>query len=153
MPKEGLTAEQWNARLKQYAAGSFTFGRGQRPGKGSKWAKKLKTIESCPKYKNPNKLDPYRRRICCKCGYHSVSHIAYPSYKGDSQQIQYSVTELFANYCGPYFCVANTYTATSVIQPLTQVLKSLPDRACVMLCHLHNLCKWDKRSFLLVAAQ
>ena len=105
MPKEGLTAEQWNARLKQYAAGSFTFGRGQRPGKGSKWAKKLKTIESCPKYKNPNKLDPYRRRICCKCGYHSVSHIAYPSYKGDSQQIQYSVTELFANYCGPYFCV------------------------------------------------
>ena len=53
--KEGLTAEQWNARLKQYAAGSFTFGRGQRPGKGSKWAKKLKTIESCPKYKKPNK--------------------------------------------------------------------------------------------------
>ena len=76
MPKEGLTAEQWNARLKQYAAGSFTFGRGQRPGKGSKWAKKLKTIESCPKYKNPNKLDPYRRRICCKCGYHSVSPLA-----------------------------------------------------------------------------
>ena len=73
MPKQGLTDKQWHTRLQHYASGTFKFGRGQKPSKGSEWAKKLESIDACPKHRNKSLWDPLKRPIPCKCGFHSVS--------------------------------------------------------------------------------
>ena len=41
MPKSGLTPDEWERQLKEFAAGRFQLRRGQRPGKGSAIAVKL----------------------------------------------------------------------------------------------------------------
>ena len=70
MPKEGLSQREWNERLEKSAAGTFQFGRGQRPPKGSPWAKKLQTVEKCPRHLNKSGVSPFGKRINCICGYH-----------------------------------------------------------------------------------
>ena len=71
MPKTGPSPATWLQRLREYAQGTFQFERGQRPGKDSYWAKRLETIEKCPKHKNPGNQDALGRRITCACGFHT----------------------------------------------------------------------------------
>ena len=70
MPKYGLTKREWEDRLEKYAAGTFQFGRGQRPPKGSERAKKLAKVEKCPRHLNKSLFNPLGQRIICVCGYH-----------------------------------------------------------------------------------
>ena len=70
MPKTGLSDREWRERLQQFAAGSFKFGRGQRPPKNSVRGRQVDKVEKCPKHNNPTLLDPLKREIICKCGYH-----------------------------------------------------------------------------------
>lgn len=72
MPKTALTHAEWRKRLHQYASGSYQFGRGQRPGKQSRWAAELVQIDKCPKHRNPATHNPFGQEISCKCGYHIV---------------------------------------------------------------------------------
>lgn len=71
MPKGALTNQQWRVRLHSYANGQFTFSTGQKPQKGSYWAKELGKIESCPKHKAASSVDVFGRSIICRCGYHN----------------------------------------------------------------------------------
>lgn len=70
MPKTGLDASQWRSRLHSYATGKFYFSRGQRPQRGSKWAKEVASIEGCPKHRARSGRDVFGRAILCHCGYH-----------------------------------------------------------------------------------
>ena len=72
MPKSGLTPSEWESRLREFAAGSFKFKRGQRPGKGSAIAIKLAKIERCQLQGRPAATDPFGRQLTCLCGYHRV---------------------------------------------------------------------------------
>ena len=72
MPKLGLSKSQWKARLTNFANGSFSFGRGQRPSKGSPWYNILVNIESCPVHNNVQRVNIFGQRIECNCGYHEV---------------------------------------------------------------------------------
>ena len=73
MPKDALSSKEWRQRLLKYAQGRFSFGRGQKPQRGSVWAQALTAIEKCPKHSNPATVDPFGRRIACNCGYHAVT--------------------------------------------------------------------------------
>lgn len=70
MPKVGLSEKQWKERLQSYANGTFVFGRGQRPGKSSKWTKVLEKIDKCPKMRGKADFDPLGRKLHCSCGFH-----------------------------------------------------------------------------------
>ena len=50
--------------------GQFTFGRGERPRKGSKWHQKLEAIDKCPKHRNTSTVDVLGRKVSCNCGFH-----------------------------------------------------------------------------------
>ncbi len=45
MSKIGLKPSEWRKRLQEYAEGTFTFGSGQEPPKGSIWATEVAKIE------------------------------------------------------------------------------------------------------------
>ena len=77
MPNKGLTERQWRDRLQQFAAGTFKFGRGQRPPKNSERGRLVEKIEKCPKHRNASFLDPLNRMITCKCGYHVATSVSY----------------------------------------------------------------------------
>ena len=70
MPKTGLNSAEWQERLSSFANGNFQFGRGQKPPKGSRWAKVLEAIVQCPKHCNASYVDIQGRQIACQCGYH-----------------------------------------------------------------------------------
>ena len=70
MPKTGLSAFEWKKRLQQYAQGTFSFGRGQKPNEGTHWKKELAKIDRCPKHANIGSHDPFGKKIVCVCGYH-----------------------------------------------------------------------------------
>ena len=74
MPKEGLSDDQWHKRLKAYAAGTFQFGRGQRPSKGTSRAQTVEKLEKCPRHRNRCVMDVFGRPITCVCGYHASSN-------------------------------------------------------------------------------
>ena len=73
MARLGIPAEEWLKRLRAYAQGTFTFGRGERPPERSIWAKALGRIEKCPKHGNAASSDLFGRAIACACGYHKAS--------------------------------------------------------------------------------
>lgn len=73
MPKEGLPAKEWETRLRDFAAGRYTFGRGQQPGRTSVWHAKLNAIKACPLQGRSASSDVLGRRLQCNCGYHMVS--------------------------------------------------------------------------------
>ena len=80
MPKTGLTSTQWKQRLKSYARGGYSFGRGQKPWRDSQWARKLAKIDICPRHRGAV-LDVFGLPVECRCGYHSTeettaSHIS-----------------------------------------------------------------------------
>ena len=87
MPKQALSKMEWKERMKQYAVGSFQFARGQKPQKGSFWAKELMRIEACPLHKSTSKVDVMGRELHCYCGYHS------------NKVLQYLVTRLLLLLC------------------------------------------------------
>lgn len=70
MPKEGLSNDEWNCRLERYANRNFVFGRGQRPPKGSRWAKILEKIDQCPLHKSLGSVNLFGSKIVCNCGFH-----------------------------------------------------------------------------------
>ncbi len=70
MPKHGMSKREWNERLEKFAAGTFQFGRGQRPPKGSEAAKKLEKVERCPRHSNTSGVNLFGHKIVCVCGYH-----------------------------------------------------------------------------------
>ena len=72
MPKLGKTPAEWRKRLDEFARG-IQFGRGERPRKGSVWAKELAEIEKCPRQGKPAASDLFGNRIVCSCGHHEVS--------------------------------------------------------------------------------
>ena len=69
MPKEGPSKAEWRKRLDDYANGNFSFGKGQRPGKGSRWEKEIEKIDCCPR-KSATKTNLFRMPVKCTCGYH-----------------------------------------------------------------------------------
>ena len=73
MPKTGLSAAEWRKRLKAYAKGSFTFGTGLRPPKGSSRATEVAQIEQCPLHRNRSSMDPFGRKLDCTCGFHKAA--------------------------------------------------------------------------------
>jgi hypothetical protein len=72
MPKVGLTKEQWRERVQAFAQRSFVFGQGQRPAKGSFWARQIAKVESCPRFLSKYSKDLFGRPIRCSCGYHDT---------------------------------------------------------------------------------
>lgn len=70
MTKYGMSKREWEERLEKFVAGTFRFGRGQRPPKGSERAKKLEKVERCPRHLNTSCFNPFGQRIVCVCGYH-----------------------------------------------------------------------------------
>ncbi len=77
MPKTGLSSEEWRKRLREYARGNFSFGRGQKPSRSSVWAKVVCSIESCPLHRNLGLggKDPFGRELHCTCGYHQSERV------------------------------------------------------------------------------
>ena len=74
MPKQLMSKQQWEVRLRMLAAGTYKFGRGERPPKNSLMAKKVEKVERCPKHLNSSTFNPFGQRIACVCSYHeSVS--------------------------------------------------------------------------------
>ena len=71
MPKVGQDQGEWLRRLRQYAMGQFHFSTGQRPPKGSHWAKQLASIDKCA-CKGGHRRDLFGRPLTCTCGYHKV---------------------------------------------------------------------------------
>ena len=71
MPKKGLPDHVWYQRLQDFAAGKFTFGRGQAPPKDSYWGRLLARIKSCPA-SGGTLGDALGQRVVCYCGYHGV---------------------------------------------------------------------------------
>ncbi len=70
MPKHGMSKSEWKERLEKFAAGTFQFGRGQRPPKGSEAANNLEKVERCPRHLNTSTFNPFGKVIACVCGYH-----------------------------------------------------------------------------------
>jgi hypothetical protein len=70
MPKAAKSNLEWEIRIKEFVAGK-SFGKGQRPGKTSKWGKVVGKIEKCPMraLKSRGK-DVLGRLRVCECGYH-----------------------------------------------------------------------------------
>ena len=73
MPKEGPSSAEWMAKLQDFASGRYKFGKGKKPGKGSKWERELNKIVGCPKHNNQGTLSITGKALQCTCGYH-VSH-------------------------------------------------------------------------------
>ena len=84
MPKIGLSNTQWVERLKQYARGKYSFGRGERPPKESRWAIEIDKIEKCPKQGNLANYDPFGRMIPCTCRYHPQIKVSLLVYIGSA---------------------------------------------------------------------
>ena len=71
MPKKGPDASQWKAKLRAFANGTYKFGTGEKPGKGSRWEKELIKILGCPKYNNQSTLSLVSGKpVQCICEYH-----------------------------------------------------------------------------------
>lgn len=73
MPKEGLGELEWQDRFRKFAAGTFKFGVGQAPPKGSKHAKRIDLIKRCPAHGHTagqTTLGGSNKRPSCKCSYH-----------------------------------------------------------------------------------
>ena len=74
MPKAGPTPAQWRERLRAFANGELTFGKGQMPGKGSRWANEVENIKKCPLFKCAKGMRTITNEaLKCSCGYHAVS--------------------------------------------------------------------------------
>jgi hypothetical protein len=69
MPKHGKSDVEWKSRLRDYAAGTFKFGQGQKPAKTSRWTKEICVIEKCPVKVCTTNL--FGKIVTCTCGYHS----------------------------------------------------------------------------------
>lgn len=80
MPKDGLSPKEWFSRLRQYAAGKFEFGTGQKP-KSGKWKQELNNIEACPRHplRYASSLGqstlPGTQTVNCVCKYHVVNSL------------------------------------------------------------------------------
>ena len=70
MPKDGMSASEWRARLRKYSRGDFVFKRGQKPHGDSRWSRELAGIEKCPKHKATSATDVFGKELVCRCGYH-----------------------------------------------------------------------------------
>ena len=71
MPKKGPDAAHWKAKLRAFASGQYKFGKGEKPGKGSRWEKELSKILGCPKHKNEGTFSLLSNKpLQCICGYH-----------------------------------------------------------------------------------
>lgn len=68
MPKEGLPDTEWFKRLRLYASGQYSFGRGQAPPPNSKWAKKRALIDACPVRKAHTNI--FGEKTTSNCGFH-----------------------------------------------------------------------------------
>lgn len=75
MTKTGLPDKTWWARLRGLAAGTYKFGQGQTPRKGTKWAEYAARIKSCPLTgsgsSNAHKTDLFGKLIQCSCSFHN----------------------------------------------------------------------------------
>ena len=65
--------KEWCERLRAFANGRFTFGKGQMPAKGSKWANEVEKIKRCPLFRSLGTKAITREALKCSCGYHAVS--------------------------------------------------------------------------------
>ena len=74
MPKKGLLDHVWYQKIQDFAAGKFTFGRGQAPPKDSHWGRLLATIKSCPA-SGGTLDDALGQRVVYYCGHHVVIFI------------------------------------------------------------------------------
>ena len=71
MPKTGPDAAKWKAKLHAFANGKYKFGKGEKPGKGSRWERDLSNILACPKHNNEGAISLVSSKpIQCICGYH-----------------------------------------------------------------------------------
>ena len=70
MPKDGMSASEWRARLRKYSRGDFVFKRGQKPRGDSRWSRELAGIEKCPKHKATSATDVFGKELVCRYGYH-----------------------------------------------------------------------------------
>jgi hypothetical protein len=68
MPKTGPTPDDWENKLRQYAAKKMTFGTGERP-KKAPYKQKLEAIERCVIYTGMQKMWSKADRKCT-CTYH-----------------------------------------------------------------------------------
>ncbi len=91
MPKSGLKPSEWRKHLQDYvegtlysplgvvyknglssAEGTYTFGSGQKPPKGSTWATEVAKIDHCPQKNNHSGVDLFGRKVNCTCVYHKT---------------------------------------------------------------------------------
>jgi hypothetical protein len=92
MPKTGLTPKEWNLRLREYARGTFNFGRGQKPPTKSHWAKEVEKIDSCPKHQTTATVNVLGQPIVCRCSYHAptVCSIVYRLQQSINTNLNYA---------------------------------------------------------------
>jgi len=67
---QAMGAREWNRRLVAFAAGQFTFGRGEMPPKNSEWYKVIGRIEKCPAHRGTLVFPFTRLQTSCTCNYH-----------------------------------------------------------------------------------
>ena len=74
MPKKGPKPSQWREKLRAFAKGEYTFGKGQMPGKGSQWAIDVERIRKCPVFKfiKSGTRTITNEPVKCCCGYHEA---------------------------------------------------------------------------------
>ena len=68
MPKTGKSDAHWRQLLQEYAAGTFLFTTGKKPG-AKKWKAELKKIDDCPLQGSTVTVDLFKNPIKCRCGY------------------------------------------------------------------------------------
>lgn len=68
MPKHVKSDAEWKARLRDYAAGNFKFGQGQKPPRTSRWATEIGVIDKCPAIVSTKNL--FGVVVTCTCGHH-----------------------------------------------------------------------------------
>ena len=69
-PTVGLSDSEWRKKLQSFVNGQFSFGRGERFRKGSKWLQRLEAIKICPKQRNVT-VDVFGRKLSYNCGFYS----------------------------------------------------------------------------------
>ena len=76
MPRKLLTKQEWEDRLRGYAAGTFKFGTGNHPAADSPVAAKIRNIKRCPLHKSTGQRTLSAKKVNCICGYHTKKSTA-----------------------------------------------------------------------------
>ena len=103
MPRKLLTKQEWEDRLRGYAAGAYKFGTGKHHAGNSPVAAKIRNIKRCPLHKLTGQRTLSAKKVNCICGYHTKKSTAKKKvsyYVSVCRTLWYN--HMLSNLCG--FC-------------------------------------------------